>query len=251
MEPRSDGFVGQPPHTARPRNAVRESRDERTGLATGWGRTEHSPARPTRFERDAPATPLGVGRLFYNDAAGAAAAAAVTRSSGDRVPATVTAAGGKVRMSLTKPDGTVLQAVTAGRDVIGIGEKGERWVLDLENLTNFRLELVASVDGLDAIDGRPAALTKRGYICGPGERIRIRGWRTGLDEVAAFSFSSTGESYAGQRHGDIRNVGVAGCAVFNEKGTSPSPALAGPAQTADPLLIEPGEGGFATPPERR
>ena len=43
------------------------------------------------------------------------------------------------------------------------------------------------------------------------------------DAVAAFEFSGVGASYANLRHGDTRNVGVIGLAVFTERGAIRGP----------------------------
>ena len=64
-------------------------------------------------------------------------------------------------------------------------------------------------------------MRKRGYIIAPGETLEIHGWRTGPVSVARFRFSSVAGSYANLRHGDHRNVGVIGLAVFDEKGVDP------------------------------
>src|SRR6185503_12401308 len=87
--------------------------------------------------------------------------------------------------------------------------------------TNFRLEVVLSVDGLDVLDGKSASFAKRGYIMDPRAEIEVDGFRQNMDEVAAFRFGSVRGSYAGLKTGDTRNVGVIGIALFNEEGTNP------------------------------
>ena len=78
-----------------------------------------------------------------------------------------------------------------------------------------RYEVVASVDGLDVVDGRTASLDKRGYVVAPGSTLVIDGFRTSLDEVAAFRFGRVDASYAA-RTGQPANVGVIGVAIFCE-----------------------------------
>jgi hypothetical protein len=78
--------------------------------------------------------------------------------------------------------------------------------------------VVASVDGLDVIDGRPADLHKRGYVLEPQQTLVIDGFRRNEYEVAAFRFGRVRESYAARTSGD-RNVGVIGVAVFAERGS--------------------------------
>jgi hypothetical protein len=107
------------------------------------------------------------------------------------------------------------QYVQDGRRFV-LGATGSRYLVRLVNPTGARVEAVVSVDGLDAIDGRPANLSKRGYIVPPYGDVTIDGWRTSLDTVAAFRFSSVRDSYAG-RTGHDRNVGVIGVAFFRER----------------------------------
>jgi hypothetical protein len=64
--------------------------------------------------------------------------------------------------------------------------------------------------------------------------------------VAAFRFGSVKSSYAEQKHGDSRNVGVIGVALFNEQGTNPSSWPIG--DSGQRLNADPFPGRFATPP---
>jgi hypothetical protein len=113
------------------------------------------------------------------------------------------------------------------------GDSGQRYRIRIVNPTPARVEAVISVDGLDAVDGRPAAVTKRGYVIAAFDSVTIDGWRTSLDTVAAFRFASVRESYAA-RTGRDRNVGVIGVAFFRERapiawrsrGSAPSGASA-------------------------
>ena len=77
------------------------------------------------------------------------------------------------------------------------------------------------MDGLDVMDGKPASYGKRGYLVAAGDTMEIEGFRTSYSTVAAFKFSSVANSYANLRHGDTRNVGVIGLAVFTRKGVNP------------------------------
>src|SRR6266542_600375 len=98
-----------------------------------------------------------------------------------------------------------------------LGTIGDRYRIRISNPTSRRVEAVVSVDGLDAIDGRTASYQdKRGYVIGPYGDITIEGFRTSLDQVATFRFSSVRDSYAG-RKGQDRNVGVIGVAFFPER----------------------------------
>jgi hypothetical protein len=97
-----------------------------------------------------------------------------------------------------------------------MGMLGQRYRVHIHNPTAARVEAVVSVDGLDAVDGRTASYAKRGYVLPPFGQITIDGFRTSLDTVAAFRFSSVRDSYAA-RKGQDRNVGVIGVAFFRER----------------------------------
>jgi hypothetical protein len=103
-----------------------------------------------------------------------------------------------------------------GRSYV-MGAIGERYRIRVTNPTSRRVEAVVSVDGLDAIDGKTASYEdKRGYVIPPWGDVTIDGFRTSLDHVATFRFSSVRDSYAG-RKGQDRNVGVIGVAFFPER----------------------------------
>ncbi len=96
-----------------------------------------------------------------------------------------------------------------------LGALGERYLLRIRNLSGDRIEVVASVDGRDVVDGRPASVAKPGYLVEPWGEVTIEGFRLSTSAVAAFRFSSVDDSYAA-RMGDARDVGVIGVAVFPE-----------------------------------
>src|SRR5882672_6194919 len=88
----------------------------------------------------------------------------------------------------------------AGRRYV-LGQMGQRYQVRIVNPTGSRIEGVVSVDGLDAVDGHPGSLSKRGYIVPAYGEVTIDGFRTSLDTVAAFRFSSVRDSYAARtRH---------------------------------------------------
>jgi hypothetical protein len=103
-----------------------------------------------------------------------------------------------------------------GRNYV-MGSMGDRYAIRVRNNTGRRVEVVATVDGLDVVDGKPGDFVrKRGYVIGPYQTYDIEGFRTSLSAVAAFRFSSVADSYAA-RTGSSRNVGVIGVAFFAER----------------------------------
>ena len=103
----------------------------------------------------------------------------------------------------------------AGRTYV-LGTLGQRYLVRIANQTGQRIEVVASVDGRDVIDGQPARWDKRGYVVDPYGRVTIDGYRLSQESVAAFRFSSVPRSYSAQM-GSARDVGVIGVAVFVER----------------------------------
>jgi hypothetical protein len=123
-------------------------------------------------------------------------------------------------IELVDASGTTLPTFNGEGRFYVLGHVGQRYSIRVRNPTASRVEAVISVDGLDVIDGETAAITKRGYIVAPYSEIKVDGFRVSNDHVAAFRFSSVGNSYAG-RKGQARNVGVVGVALFAERAEAP------------------------------
>src|SRR5262249_49754709 len=118
---------------------------------------------------------------------------------------------------------------TAGR-YYAAGEGGARYAIEVENTTPYAYEAVATVDGLDVIDGRAGSFQKRGYLLRPNDRLLIDGFRRNTETVASFRFGSVRDSYAA-RKGDDRNVGVIGVAFFQQAGSEPDWSCPRPGRT--------------------
>lgn len=97
-----------------------------------------------------------------------------------------------------------------------VGRPGNEYQVVVRNRRGEDVLAVVSVDGLNVMDGKEASPSQSGYVLSPWERLDVRGWRKSLDEIAAFYFTSLGDSYAG-RTGRPQNVGVIGVALFNRK----------------------------------
>jgi hypothetical protein len=193
--------------------------DERPGLGTTWGETRSSYVSSAPFDRADGDSPFAVLALNYNDASGVQALA---QRNGSRVSferAGFGAARGALSVRLLDSSGRPLESTQiGGRDYV-VGADGERYVIEIENHTGNRFEAVASVDGLDVLDGQSASFAKRGYLIGPWSKLEIDGFRQSQATVAAFRFGSVKDSYAA-RTGSDRNVGVIGVAFFQEYGSS-------------------------------
>ncbi len=191
--------------------------EQRPGLATGWGDEKKSAINYRDFSR-ASSKPYGTDSIFYNNSDGIDAMAGNLR----RVSAMQRAAGGIVEWGIKGNFGSLptYREFGDGRRLVA-GRKGSEYAIVVKNRSRHVIEVVTSVDGLDVLDGKPATFQKRGYLINPGTTLEIEGFRTSMGTIAAFKFSSVSNSYANLRHGDTRNVGVIGLAVFTQKGSDP------------------------------
>jgi len=224
------------PTPAPPAEAV----PERPGLGTVWGESRWSPVTVRPFER-ASAEPWAVAVIHYNDAEGVTAHAAYLGAS--LAPLEVDAGNGLVGVGLVDGAGQLLPGVVAGDRALVVGRDGEAYRIVVTNHSGARFEVVASVDGLDVIDGQAASPSRRGYLLEPGAVLTIDGFRQSSDSVAAFRFGRVADSYAARTGGD-RDVGVVGLAFFAERGAAWTPDELRRRDTADPF---PGR-AYATPP---
>jgi hypothetical protein len=201
-----------------PESEKKSADEERPGLGTRFGESRSSRVSTAPFQREEPDRPFSVAQMFYNDEAGVRAMArrsGVSHFGGSAFRV----AGGALTVRLLDSSGNPLRGFDAGTRSYVVGEDGDRYVIQIRNHTGHRVEAVASVDGLDVIDGRAASFHKRGYIVNPFATVEIDGFRRSFDEVAAFRFGSVSGSYAAQK-GDDRNVGVIGVAFFEEAGSN-------------------------------
>lgn len=231
--PRADNSVDSAEAFAKPAK-------ERPGLATTWGKSVKAPLGDLRFSR-ATSAPVGVDAIFYNNREGLEAMDAMDM----KVDALQTAAGGIIEWGIKGGIGYLpayKSYTTGGYRRFVQGAHGGQYSIVIKNRCKARVQVVASVDGLDVLDGKSASVSRPGYIIDPGKTLEIQGFRTSYDAVAAFQFSSVSESYANLRHGETRNVGVIGIAVYTEKGFDPwtwMPSEVRQRETANPFATAP------------
>jgi len=216
---------------------------DRPGLGTKWGEKRISQVGTVFFERANFNHPFATAAIYYNDEAGIRAMTA-TVAPQRSVPILGEPAAALVTIELRDQSGRILPGLIVGDRWFVVGEEGHRYCIIVRNRSDFRLEIVLSVDGLDVIDGRPASFRKRGYIVNPHRKLVVEGFRQSTEAVAAFRFGPVRESYAAEKYHNTRNVGVIGTALFNEVGSDP--------WTSDEvrrrLKANPFPGRFATPP---
>jgi hypothetical protein len=126
---------------------------ERPGLGTVFGETRVSAVRTSPFLR-ATSQPFAAMVLHYNDLEGVQAHAQY-RGQDWLSPYYLHTPGRGISVSLVDEYGRILQGgTTADRNFV-IGQEGQRYEIIVHNQTGGRFELLASVDGLDVIDGLP------------------------------------------------------------------------------------------------
>lgn len=93
--------------------------------------------------------------------------------------------------------------------------KGENYAIIVRNRLNRRVGVVIAVDGRNIISGKKSWLRKseRMYILDPYGQGEFNGWRTGLDRVNRFYFTSAADSYAAAFR-DESAMGVIAVAVY-------------------------------------
>jgi hypothetical protein len=229
-----------PAHAAETPIAQAQPAPERPGLGTTFGEQVYAPISFTPFVR-ASASPWAEVALHYNDADGVNAHAQYLGTTPQ--PLEVYAGDGSLSVALVDDLGRTLPGVSAAGRTLIMGQDGDRYRIVVKNATTARFEIVASVDGLDVIDGKPADPNRRGYIVDPHDTLVIDGFRTSDANVAAFRFGAVSNSYAAQTSGD-RNVGVVGLAIFSERGAVWTPAELQRRDTANPFPSR----GYAMPP---
>ncbi len=93
--------------------------------------------------------------------------------------------------------------------------QGERYTIRVNNISDERVALVISVDGLNIISGQrtSGSSNESMYVLDPGQTGSFSGWRSGMSHVQRFYFTSAGDSYAG-RLGESDQLGIIRVSAF-------------------------------------
>ncbi|MCD2165553.1 hypothetical protein [Comamonas koreensis] len=96
------------------------------------------------------------------------------------------------------------------------GAEGSNYMLRFHNRSENSYQVIATVDGLDVIGGKPISqMSSGGYMLGPQQWLTIRGFRKSNKEEASFLFSTQGHAYAANNEaGDIMAIGVISVTLF-------------------------------------
>jgi len=126
----------------------------------------------------------------------------------------------KVEVRVEDPHGNPLLGARHEGDLYVAGKKGSRYQVRVRNKTNQSVLVVLTVDGRNVITGKPGDHNDAGQVLGPRDSWVFKGWRTSNEQVAAFEFGNKSGSYSAEL-GTPQNVGVIGCAVFEEERPEP------------------------------
>jgi hypothetical protein len=218
-------------------------------LGTQWGEGIESKTRSVVAKRLS-AQPDEVASLGYNEAS------AVRRDAGNNPERRLNLqlAQGDVEWSVLDENDRPLPLQRARRssDMFRLaGIEGARYTLRFRNLSDRSYEVIATVDGLDVLNGKAGSLRNGGYVLRPLQTLDIEGFRKSQSEVAAFRFAAPGRAYAANTEaGDVRNIGVIGAALFElEQPEAPRR----PRRDATPPQPNafPADGSYAPPPRYR
>jgi hypothetical protein len=127
----------------------------------------------------------------------------------------------------------------AGRDGSGRyyleARAGCAYAVRIANHSPERIGVVLAVDGLNAISGErelgPSDPARRGrmYVIDPWDEVRVRGWRTSLEDVRRFTFVDERGSYAARTGRANGKMGWIQAWAYRERdGARLSPPWSGP-----------------------
>ena len=121
---------------------------------------------------------------------------------------------GKVEFSAATDNGK-LSLYRDGSNYYLQGKAGQAYRLIYHNNSAKTYEVVASVDGLNVVDGSTASRYDGGYVLRPNDELVIEGFRKSDSAVASFIFSKPDNAYAANTDsGSIENTGIIGTVIY-------------------------------------
>jgi hypothetical protein len=124
----------------------------------------------------------------------------------------------KVSVEVVDGMGARLRTFVHHGQTFVLGNMGQRYAVRIANNTDKRLEVVLSVDGLDAVRGTMSnPMRDRGYVLSPRGMVTIEGFRTSMESVAAFRFSDRDHSLAAMQGARNAAVGSLRVLAFEEQ----------------------------------
>lgn len=195
-------------------------------LGTKWGDDISSPITQVALKRLS-SSPVSETQIRY----------AGKQFSGRSINS-ISLAAGKVSFAVLDGRGRTLPLYREDQQYFLSANEGQSYVLKYSNSSAQTYEIVASVDGLDVINGQRASRYNSGYVLRPYSSLEIEGFRKSNDAVASFTFSKPKDAYAAHSaSGSIYNTGVIGTAVYElnaPRGTAAPAGRYAPAPNAFP-----------------
>ncbi|MFW1735840.1 hypothetical protein ACG94V_06640 [Acinetobacter sp. ULE_I001] len=172
-------------------------------LGTKWGDEIDSHVTEVQLKRKSD-SPLAETIVQYAD-----------KSYKGKTVNSISIAEGKVSFSVVDDRGNRIPMYRVGQSYYLSGREGQSYQLHYENNTAKTFEVVASVDGVDVIDGSEASRSNSGYVLHAHDSLKIEGFRKSESAVASFTFSKPKDAYAANsENGSIQNAGVIGTVLY-------------------------------------
>nr|WP_274903161.1 hypothetical protein [Psychrobacter sp. DAB_AL62B] len=154
---------------------------------------------------------------------------------------------GKVEFSAAT-DGGQLPLYRDGSNYYLQGKAGQAYRLVYQNNSANTYEIVASVDGLNVLDGSTASRYDSGYVLNPNDELVIEGFRKSNSAVASFIFSKPDNAYAANTDaGSIENTGIIGTVIYELY--DPAKPKYKPQPKSKQPQAYPADNGYAKPPQ--
>lgn len=114
-------------------------------------------------------------------------------------------------------NGRVLRTIQHNGSLYAETPESGEYEIRLTNSCPARRIAVVSVDGINVTDGADASHDGSGFVLSPWQSVTLKGFLRNSTECARFTFSASSASYAAQTGRGVKNTGVIGVAVFDEK----------------------------------
>ena len=187
-------------------NAANHDVKQAERLGTKWGDDISSQVREVYISRVS-SQPIAEAVVRYTN-----------KDYNGRAVNSISMAAGKVNFALVDDQAKPLPIYRVGQEYYLAGKQGQSYQLQYENNTGKTFEVVASVDGLDVLDGSQASRRNSGYVLKPYSSLNIAGFRKSQAAVASFTFSQAQDAYAANTtSGSVKNTGIIGTVIYELK----------------------------------
>lgn len=187
-------------------NAANQDVKQAERLGTKWGDDISSQIREVYISRVSN-QPIAEASVRY-----------ANKDYNGRAVNSISLAAGKISFALVDDQSNPLPIYRVGQEYYLAGKPGQSYQLQYENNTGKTFEVVASVDGLDVLDGTQASRRNSGYVLKPYSSLNIAGFRKSEAAVASFTFSQPSDAYAANTtSGSIKNTGIIGTVIYELK----------------------------------